>query len=325
MITSNRRRLLQAGAALIASRFIPAQAQTGNWPSRPIKCIVPYTPGGGSDIAGRLVTAAMSNQPGGPQFVIDNRPGAGGNIGCEVLAQSPPDGYNIGVITIATHGVNPTLYPNLPYDPIKDFSPIALVNLQPVVVAVRADSPIKNLADLLSRKGEELTFGSAGNGLSGHMAGELMKLRSGLKLLHVPYRGSSGAWTDLLGGRIDMVFDNIAVALPNAQAGKARILGTSSRQPVAAAKAPTIGSLVPDYVVDSWNALAGPAKMPPAIVQRLSELFDGAIRQPTLRARYEELSMIPPDSTSPEFAATYIQSQIAMWAPVIKEAGIKVD
>lgn len=327
MTRIDRRRLLTGAAVLAAAPLGAAHAQD-NWPSRPVKYIVPYTPGGGSDIVSRILTATISALPGGPQFVIENRPGAGGNIGVKAIADAPPDGYTIGVITIATHGVNPTLYPSLPFDPLNDFSMISQLNLQPVVVAVNANSPIRTLADLLRNTGpsaRELTFGSAGNGLSGHAAGELLRQRAGVKMIHVPYRGSSGAWADLLGGRIDVIVDNVATAIPHAQAGRARILGISSRQPMPGVDAPTIGSLVPGYVVDSWNVLAGPARMPPAIVNRLGTLVGEAMQVASLRARFAELNMFPAENTSPEFAADFVRQQIAMWAPVVREAGMRVD
>lgn len=328
MIRFNRRHLLQSAALFAASPLAAARGQDAAWPSRPIRYIVPYTPGGGSDIVSRLLTATISALPGGPQFVIENRPGAGGNIGVKVIADSPPDGYTIGVITIATHGVNPTLYPSLPFDPVNDFTMISQLNLQPIVVAVNANSPIRTLADLLRNTGpsaRELTFGSAGNGLSGHAAGELLRQRAGVKMIHVPYRGSSGAWADLLGGRIDLIVDNVATAIPHVQAGRVRILGLSSRQPLPGVDAPTIGSLVPGYVVDSWNVLAGPARMPPAIVERLAAFVGQAMEVPALRARFAELNMVLPESTSPEYAATFVRQQIAMWAPVVREAGMRVD
>jgi tripartite-type tricarboxylate transporter receptor subunit TctC len=319
--------LLTAAATLAATPFAAARAQD-SWPSRPIKYIVPYTPGGGSDIVSRILTATISGLPDGPQFVIENRPGAGGNIGVKAIADAPPDGYTIGVITIATHGVNPTLYPSLPYDPLKDFTIISQLNLQPIVVAVNVNSPFRTLADLLRNTGpsaQELTFGTAGNGLSGHAAGELLRQRTGVKMMHVPYRGSAGAWTDLLGGRIDLIVDNVATAIPHVQAGRARILGVSSRQPMPGVDAPTIGSLVQGYVVDSWNVLAGPKGMPAPIVNRVAGWVGRAMEVPALRARYAELNMLPPQNTSPEFATNFVREQIAMWAPVVREAGMRVD
>jgi tripartite-type tricarboxylate transporter receptor subunit TctC len=310
-------------AGLLATPAI-ARAQSLDL-SRPVRWIVPFTPGGGSDIATRVITGFVSELPNAPRFVIDNRPGAGGNIGMAALAQSPPDGHTVGILSVATHGINPALYPRLPFDPIADFTPICMLNLQAVVIAVKQDSPIRDLADLLSRRSVEMTFASAGNGLSGHAAGELFKMRSGLRLMHVPYRGSSAAWTDLLGGRVDMIVDNIATAMPHVQAGTARILGLTSREPMPGIDAPVIGSLLPGYVVDSWNCLGGPANLPAPITARFAELVTEALRNPAMRNRYAELRMIPPPDTTPAFAAQYIRDQIAVWAPVVRDSGMRVD
>ena len=327
MPSLSRRGAVLSGLALAGADGSGVRAQTLD-PSRPVRIIVPYTPGGGSDIAARIVTGFMASLPDAPHFVIDNRPGAGGNIGTAALAQALPDGYTLGVITIASHGINPTLYPRLPFDPIADFTPLAVLNLQPVVIATRADSAIRSLGDLLVRRGQdmpEITFGSAGNGLSGHAAGELLHQRTGINLVHVPYRGSSAAWTDLLGGRVDLVVDNVATAMPHVQAGSVRVLGITSREPMAGVDAPTVGSLLPGYVVDSWNVLAGPAKLPPPIVQRYAALLAATMALPGLRARYAELRMLPPGDTTPDYAASYIREQIALWAPVVRAAGMRVD
>ena len=322
MTNASRRALLATLATATATATARAQSLDA---TRPVRWIVPFTPGGGSDIASRVIAGFMAELPCAQRFVIENRPGAGGNIGMTALAQSPPDGHAIGILSVATHGINPTLYPRLPFDPIADFTPICMLNLQPVVIAVKADSNIRDLADLLSRRGREMTFASAGNGLSGHAAGELFRMRSGLTLMHVPYRGSSAAWTDLLGGRVDLIVDNIATAMPHVTGGMARILGLTSRDPMPGIEAPVIGSLLPGYTVDSWNCLGGPANMPAPIVQRFADLFTAALQLPAMRARYAELRMVPPPDTSPTYAARYIREQIAMWAPVVRESGMRVD
>jgi tripartite-type tricarboxylate transporter receptor subunit TctC len=320
VINTPRRALL----AVVASVPAIARAQSLD-ATRPVRWIVPFTPGGGSDIASRVVTGSVSELPNAPRFVIDNRPGAGGNIGMTALAQSPPDGHTVGILSVATHGINPTLYPRLPFDPIADFTPVCVLNLQPVVVATRADSRIRDLADLLSQRGKEINLGSAGNGLSGHAAGELLRMRSGLNLVHVPYRGSSGAWTDLLGGRVDLVVDNISTAMTHVQAGTVRILGLTSRDPMPGVEAPVIASQLPGYVVDSWNVLGGPANMPSPIVNRFADLVTAGLRNPTMQARYAELRMVPPPNTTPAYAAQYISDQIAMWETVVRESGMRVD
>jgi tripartite-type tricarboxylate transporter receptor subunit TctC len=287
--------------------------------------IVPFAPSGGADVVSRLVFAQASATDG-PGFVIENKPGAGGNIGAEALAWATPDGYTLGTIAISTHGVNPTLYRHLPFDPIADFTPIALLSLQPVVVAVRADSPIRSMADLVSRKGSELTYASAGNGTSGHMAGELLRMKTGMQLLHVPYRGSGPAWADLLGGRVDLVVDNVQAGLPHYEGKRVRILGISSELPVEVLPdVEPIARTVPGYVVNSWNGLAGPAKLPTPIRDRLAAMASAWLSKPELKARYRELGILVPPDPSPAYLADFIRRDIALWAPVVKESGMQVD
>ena len=197
----------------------PAAAEPA-WPVRTVRVIVPYPPGGGSDVVARLLLPALSEQPGAPAFVVENRPGAGGTIGTEVLAKSPADGGTLGTITIGTHGTNPWLFPRIGYDPVADFSPIAVISVQPGAVAVPADSPLGSLDDLLAIR-QETNFASSGNGTSGHLAGEVLRVMGGLPLVHVPYRSSGAAWADLLGGRVPLIFDNIQNAHPHQQAGPA--------------------------------------------------------------------------------------------------------
>jgi tripartite-type tricarboxylate transporter receptor subunit TctC len=308
-------------AGLAAAR--PARAQ--DWPTRPVTVIVPFAPSGGADVVSRIVFAQAAAGDG-PGFVIENRAGAGGNIGAQALARAVPDGHTIGTIAISTHGVNPSLYRQLPFDPIADFTPIALLSLQPVVIAVRADSPIRDMAALVQRKGEDLTYASAGNGTSGHMAGELLRMKTGMKMLHVPYRGSGPAWTDLLGGRVDVVVYNVQAGLPHHAGGRVRILGVSSEQRVEVLpEIPTVTATVPDYVVNSWNGLAAPARLPAPIRDRLSAMATAWLGREELRARYRELGIAVPADTSPAYLAGFIRREIAMWAPVVRESGMQVD
>ncbi|MCO6418762.1 tripartite tricarboxylate transporter substrate binding protein, partial [Siccirubricoccus sp. KC 17139] len=191
--------------------------------ARPVRLIVPYPPAGGTDIVARLLVPAIAELPGAPPMVIENRPGAGGNVGTEVLAKSPPDGQTLGFVTIGTHGTNPFLFPRQGFDPLTDFSFIALVSLQPATISVAADSPLRSLDDLLAIT-RETTIASSGNGTSGHLGAEVLRVMGRLPLMHVPYRGSGPAWADLLGGRVALVVDNIQAALPHRQAGRIRIL-----------------------------------------------------------------------------------------------------
>ncbi|NKE46524.1 tripartite tricarboxylate transporter substrate binding protein [Roseomonas frigidaquae] len=321
---SRRSALLLPMAGLAIGRAAPAGAQS-SYPSRPVSVIVPFAPSGGADVVARIVFAQAGSEDG-PGFVIENRPGAGGNIGAQTLARATPDGHTIGTIAISTHGVNPTLYRRLPFDPLADFTPIALLSLQPVVVAVRTESPIRTMEEFVARKGDDLTYASAGNGTSGHMAGELLRMKAGMKMLHVPYRGSGPAWADVLGGRVDAVIDNVQAGLPHHAGGRVRILGISSAEKLEVLPdvAP-IARTLPGYLVNSWNGMAGPANLPPAVVQRLSAMATAWLAKPELKARYRDLGILVPPDTSPGYLADFIRQEIAMWAPVVREAGMQVD
>jgi len=292
--------------------------------ARPVTVIVPFAPGGGADVVARIVLAQAA--PADGAFVVENRAGAGGNIGMEALARAAPDGGTLGIVSISTHGVNPTLYRRLPFDPVADFTPIALLSLQPVVVAVRADSPIRDMAGLVALKDREMTYGSSGNGTSGHMAGELLRMRAGLRTMHVPYRGSGPAWTDLLGGRVDLVVDNVQAGLPHHAGGRARILAVSSAAPIPALPGvPTVGGTVPGYAVNSWNGLAAPARLPAPVRDRLAASAAAWLRRDDLRARYRDLGIAVPEDTGPAYLAAFVRQQIAMWAPVVRESGMRAD
>jgi tripartite-type tricarboxylate transporter receptor subunit TctC len=301
----------------------PAAAEPA-WPVRTVRVIVPYPPGGGSDVVARLLLPALSEQPGAPAFVVENRAGAGGTIGTEVLAKSPADGGTLGTITIGTHGTNPWLFPRIGYDPVADFSPIAVISVQPGAVAVPADSPLGSLNDLLAIR-QETNFASSGNGTSGHLAGEVLRVMGGLPLVHVPYRSSGAAWADLLGGRVPLIFDNIQNAHPHQQAGRVRILavtghGRSGLLPTV----PAIRERLPDYLVESWNVLAGPAGLPPALTERMAGMIAAAAATPAVQAKYAELGMELPRS-SPEHAAAFIKQQLGFWQRVITQANIRLE
>ncbi len=317
----NRRSALALPALLLGRE---AAAQSTPWPFRPVRYIVPYPPAGGADTIARLFVPTFNEQPGAPQLVIDNRGGAGGNIGAEMLARSAPDGATLGQITIGTHGTNPTLFARQGFDPIADFTPIALIGQQPVTISVYADSPIKSFDDLLRHRGE-LTCGTSGNGTSGHLTTEVLKARSGLKLTHVPYRGSGPCWADLVAKRIDLVAENIHVALPFARAGESRVIAISGRgrNPLTPG-VPTMSEKLPDSVVYSWNGMAGPAGLPPPLVRQAVAAIKTALAQPTLQARYAELGLEVSEPDPVAFMA-FIRQEIAMWRKIITEAGIKLE
>ncbi len=316
-----QRRTTLALPALMLARGAVAQAA---WPVRPVRYIVPYPPGGGADTIARMFVPVFNEQPGAPQLVIDNRGGAGGNIGAEMLARTAPDGATLGQITIGTHGTNPTLFPRQGFDPYTDFTPIALIGQQPVTISVNKDSPMRTLADLLKQSGE-LTCGSSGNGTSGHLTTEVLKARSGLHLQHVPYRGSGPCWADLVAGRIDLVAENIHVALPFHRAGDTRIIAVTGRgRSSLVPDVPALLEVLPESVVYSWNGMAGPAGLPVALVRQAVAACKAAFAQPSLQARYAELGL---ETTEPDPDAfmTFIRSEIAFWRKIITEAGIKLE
>ena len=316
-----RRRVLLCALALPSVARAQAVAP---WPHRPVRYIVPYPPGGGADTVARIFVPVLNEVPGAPFLVIDNRGGAGGNIGAEVLARSAPDGATLGQISIGTHGTNPTLFPRQGFDPIADFTPIALIGQQPVTVSVHADSPIRTLADLRAQAGE-LTCGSSGNGTSGHLTTEVLKARTGLRLSHVPYRGSGPAWADLLAKRIDLLAENIHVALPHHQSGRTRVIAiTGEARSALLPEVPALAETLPESVVYSWNGVAAPAGLPAPLVRQLAGAVGTALAHPGLRARYAELGLeiAPPD---PEAFLAFIRREIAFWRRIITEANIRLE
>ena len=316
----NRRSALALPALLLARG---AEAQPA-WPFKPVRYIVPYPPGGGADTVARMFVPVFNEMPGAPQLVIDNRGGAGGNIGMEMLSKTAPDGATLGQITVGTHGTNPTLFPRQGFDPFTDFTPIALIAQQPVTISVHKDSPVRTLTDLLRQTGE-MTCGSSGNGTSGHLTTEVLKARSGLKLQHVPYRGSGPCWADLVAKRIDLVAENIHVALPFHRAGDTRIIAVTGRtRSSLVPSVPALLEVLPQSVVYSWNGIAGPAGLPAPLVRQVVAACKAAFAQPTLQARYAELGL---ETTEPDPDAfmTFIRSEIAFWRKIITEAGIKLE
>ena len=312
----------RAALALALPGLARAQAA---WPHRPVRYIVPYPPGGGADSIARIFVPVFNEVPGAPFLVIDNRGGAGGNIGAEALARSPADGSVLGQISIGTHGTNPWLFPRLGFDPLADFTPIGLIGQQQVTISVHATSPIRTLDELLARRGVEMTSGSSGNGTSGHLTTEVLKARTGLAITHVPYRGSGPAWADLLAGRIDMVAENIHVALPHHQSGRTRIIAVTgrTRSPLVP-EVPMLGERMPDSVVYSWNGLAGPAGLPAPLVGQLVHAMRLTLSNPGLRTRYDELGLEVSEPDPVAFRA-FIEDQLGFWKRIITEANIRLD
>jgi tripartite-type tricarboxylate transporter receptor subunit TctC len=330
MITRRRLAGLIATSALApASLARSALAQTSgqNWPSRHVRLIVPFVPGGAADLIARLVGSRLS-EAWGQQIVVENRSGAGANIGAQAVAQSEPDGYTL-FITSVPHAANRFLYPSLSYDPIADFAPVTLICMQPNIMVVPNASPAKSVKEFVayakSRPGQ-ISFGSGGVGTSVHLSGELFKRMTGVEMTHVPYRGSAPALQDVIAGRLDLIFDNITPALPHVKSGSARGLAvTTSKRVTAAADLPTIAEAgVPGFDVSSWFAFFVPAKTPPAIIKKVNEGTIAALAHPVVKERLEQFGAALVGSTPDELAA-FLKSEMDKWGPVIREAKIKIE
>jgi tripartite-type tricarboxylate transporter receptor subunit TctC len=326
----DRRRLLALAAAapvLALGRIAAAQAPSLGWPNRFVKLVVPFTPGGGIDGIGRILGARLAEM-WGQQVVIENKPGAGGNIASEFVARSAPDGYTI-YITAAGLAVNRYLFASINYDPLADFAPVTLICLFPNMLVVPNSSQLHSVSDLLTlakMNPGKVTFASPGHGSSPHMSGELFKYLAKVDLTHVPYRGASPAYTDVIAGRVDCTFAVMASALPLVQSGQLRALGVTTAARVAAApEVPTIAEAgVPGYDTSSWFAFFVPAKTPPEIIRKMHADTVAALAEPQVRAKLDALGVVVVGST-PEQLGTHLKAEMERWAPVIKAANIKVS
>jgi len=326
----DRRRLLALAAAapvLALGRTTAAQAPSLGWPNRFVKLVVPFTPGGGIDGIGRILGARLSEM-WGQQVVIENKPGAGGNIASEFVARSAPDGYTI-YITAAGLAVNRYLFASINYDPLADFAPVTLICLFPNLLVVPNSSQVRSVNDLLAlakNNPGKVTFASPGHGSSPHMSGELFKYLAKVDLTHVPYRGASPAYTDVIAGRVDCTFAVMASALPLVHSGQLRALGVTTAARVAAApEVPTIAEAgVPGYDTSSWFAFFVPAKTPPEIIRKMHADTVAALAEPQIRAKLDALGVVVVGST-PEQLGTHLKAEMERWAPVIKAADIKVS
>ncbi|TMG98488.1 MAG: tripartite tricarboxylate transporter substrate binding protein [Betaproteobacteria bacterium] len=308
--------------ALSTSAF----AQT--WPAKPIKWIVPFAPGGTTDILARTIGEKLTVALGQP-VIIENKPGAGGGVGAEFTAKAPPDGYTIMGGTISTHAINASLYKSLPYDPVKDFVPITLIARVPNMLVVNPDIPAKNVTELitlLKANPGKYSFASSGNGTSQHLSGELFKSMAGVDMQHIPYKGSPPALQDVVGGQVAMTFDNITTAWPLAKGGKLRALAvTTAKRSAVAPEVPTLSeSGLAGYEVGSWQGVFAPASTPPAIVKRLNVEIVKIINMPDVKEKLIGLGAEPVGNTSEEFGAL-VKTEVVKWAEVVKKSGAKVD
>jgi tripartite-type tricarboxylate transporter receptor subunit TctC len=308
----------------LAALAAPAAAQTA-FPNKPLRLVVTFPPGGAPDILARLFAdKAQLGQP----VVVDNKPGAGGNIGAEMVAKAPPDGYTLVMGTVGTHSINGALYSRMPYDMVKDFTPVAHVASAPNLLVVTNDLPVKTVAELISymkANPNKLSFGSPGIGTSVHVSGELFKSLTGTQMQHVPYKGRQFAIPDLVGGSIQVMFDNMPSALPMAKEGKIRALAqtTATRSP-AALDVPTVAETVPGFEATTWFAVFAPAATPKDIVARINAEMQRVFKLPDVADKMNTLGLEPWIST-PEELARYQASEITKWAKVVKDSGAKAD
>jgi tripartite-type tricarboxylate transporter receptor subunit TctC len=313
--------------AIVCGAAVAADPAAG-YPNRPIRIIVAYTPAGTTDILARLVGQKM-NESWGQPVIVENRPGANGNIGTEIAARATPDGYTLLMATSATHGINITLYPKLMWHPQRDFEPVSLVATVPNLLVVNNALSVKSVKELIAyakANPGKLSFGSPGIGSTAHLSMELFKTLTGTSMVHVPYKGSAGVLADVTGGQIQLTMDNIPVYLPHAKAGKIRAVALSSSQRVPAApEIPTVAEAgVPGFEAGAWFALFAPAKTSKAIVQRLAAETQRILKLPDVSERLASLGAQPVGST-PQELATFNASEITKWRKVIRDAGVKVE
>ncbi len=327
--TTNRRQLLAATTLAMLPGWASAQA------ARPIRLIVPYPPGGPLDTVARLLATAVKDSLG--PVLVDNKPGAGGNLGADLAAKAAPDGQTIVMGAVATHAINPWLFARLPYDPVRDFTPITRVAMVPNVLVMNAATAdrlkINSVADLVAHARQnpgKLNYGSGGNGSAGHLAGEMFKTQAGLFIVHIPYAGGNPAQLGLLSGQVDLNFDNLASAAANIQAGRLKALAvtTASRAsampdlPTVAEAGRTLG--LGNFDVGTWFGLFGPAGLPADVLARMNKAFVDALATPEVKARMAQLMAEPAPNTPAQFGA-FVQAELAKYGPVVKASGAKVD
>jgi len=322
----SRRHAVAMLAATASLAMMPAVQAADAYPSKPIRVVVGFPSGGAPDILARIFSEKVS---WGHPVIVDNKPGAGGNIGGEAVAHAAPDGYTLALGTVGTHSINGALYSKMPYDMVKDFTPVILLASTPNVLVVHPSVSAKNVQELIAlakAKPGQLTFGTPGIGTSLHVAGELFNTMAGTQITHVPYKGRAMAIPDLLGGHITMMFDNLPSALPVVKEGKLRALGvTSAQRSGSAPDIPTIAEQgLPGYEATSWFAVFAPANTPKEVVTRLNAEINRIFTLPDVQAKLKTLGLDPILGT-PEKLADYQRGEIAKWAKVVKESGAKAE
>ena len=308
--------------------LVTALAHAQTYPTKPIRLVVPFPPGGATDILARDVAQKLT-EAWGQSVIVDNRPGAGGNIGSELVAKSAPDGYTLEMGTVGTHAINASLYAKMPYDHVKDFTPVILVAGVPNVLVVNPAVPANSVAELVAyakANPGKLNFASSGNGTSIHLSGELFKVMAGVQITHIPYKGSAQALQDLLAGQVQLMFDNLPPSLPQIKAGKLRALAvTSATRAPALPDVPTLAeSGLPGFEASSWFGILAPAGTPAPIVAKLNAEVANWLATPEAKEKLLKQGANPAGGTPQDFAK-HIAAETAKWAKVVKDSGAKID
>ncbi len=312
---------------VLSLAVMPQPGLAQSYPTKPIRMVIPYTPGGFTDTMGRLIGDSLSRALGQP-MVYDNKPGANSLIGAGMVAKAAPDGYTLGTV-IAAHSVNPSLYQKMPFDAVKDFTPVTLIGVAPLILVANVDAPFNNVKELIAHAKANpgtLTYGSSGTGAAAHLTMEYFNSQTGTKMTHVPYKGTAGALTDLVGGQIQLLFDVTSSMSQYIKGGKVKAIGIASEQRVGAVPdVPTFdeGGLQGFYS-STWGMLLAPAGTPKEIVDRLAAEAGKALRTEELRAKFDTLGTIPVGN-SPQEAAAFLDSEVQKWGKVVRDANVKID
>jgi tripartite-type tricarboxylate transporter receptor subunit TctC len=317
-------------AALVAVALLggPADLAAQSYPSRPIRIIIPFPPGGAADVVARVLGQRINELHGQP-LVLDNRPGAGGNLGAELAAHAQPDGYTLLMAPTSVYAVGASLYQKLTYDLVRDFAPVSMVANNPHVLVVNMQVPVNSVAELIAlakAQPGKLSVASQGLGTVSHLEGELFRTMAGIEWLHVPYKGSTPALTDLLGDQVQVFFDSVVASRPHVQGGKLKALGvTASKRTVVWPELPTIAEAgLPGYAAESWFAVLAPAATPPEVVALLNKAVVTIMAEPATIERLLAAGLEPTSST-PEAVTAHIKSEIAKWAPIVKASGARLE
>ena len=325
---TSRRTVLAGVASLATPLFWNGAARAADpYPSKLITIVVPQTAGGANDIIGRALAQKLASTIGGP-VIVENRPGAGGNLGTAYVARQPKDGHTLLLNAQSVQTINPFLYRNVPFDPVKDFEPVMVVGVAPYMLAVNASFPAKNLRELVAiakAQPGKINYASAGNGTVNHLLGEMLKMSAGIDIVHVPYRGAAAAATDVVSGQLQMTFGSLAVLMPFVRSGQLRALAVATeKRTQLAPELPTLAETVPGLYANAWYGLFAPAGTPKEIINRLHGTISKALESTEMKERMAGLGIEPAPST-PEQLASLLKEDLVRWAKIVKNSGAQLD